>query len=89
MEADEVIEIIEEAIKAIKSYRSSQIREKIKIITAKRQGTLNETVYKKLLTKVASDKNSILNESKELIKEAYMLGQSGQPCPRCGGTGRI
>lgn len=30
-----------------------------------------------------------LRSIKRLIKEAYMMGASASPCPRCGGTGRV
>lgn len=34
-------------------------------------------------------KSEIKNEISVLIKESYMLGLSGKPCPTCGGTGRV
>lgn len=35
------------------------------------------------------EESEIREFTDELIKESYMLGSSGSPCPRCGGSGRV
>jgi hypothetical protein len=89
MEAKEVIEVIELAVQYIKEYKKSRDLKVIKLKILSKKSSINESFAKKGLKKIASDEESILEESIELIKEAYMVGQSGQPCPRCGGTGRV
>lgn len=89
MNIEEVIDSIEFAIQSIKDYKNSKRLKVLKLKSLSKKSTLNENLAKKGLNKIASDDESIMDKSFELIKEAYMLGQSGQPCPRCGGTGRV
>lgn len=89
MESEDVIEAIENAIHCIKEYKNSKTLKIIKLRSIAKKSSINEGIAKKSFEKIAIDDKSIINESKEFIKEAYMLGLSGQICPRCSGTGRI
>jgi hypothetical protein len=82
MKAEKVIEKIQESINAIKIYKKSKSIQK---------KASSKEIFKKIIEEELElyDENDIIEEAEKLIKEAYMLGQSGQPCPRCGGTGRI
>lgn len=82
MKAEEVIEKIQDAINEIKKFRKSKLLEK---------GASKKSAIKKAIEEELElfDENDIIEEAENLIKEAYMLGLSGQICPRCGGTGRI
>lgn len=82
MNAEEVIEKIQEAINAVKKYNKSKSANKY----ASKKDILKKNIEEDF---ELFDENDIIDEAEKLIKEAYMLGQSGNVCPTCGGTGRV
>jgi hypothetical protein len=72
MEKKNLIEILKKAVQAMEEYKKQPLE--------KTSGTrtYNESLEKQELDFVCG----------KLIKEAYMLGMSGNVCPTCNGTGK-
>ncbi|MBI5214681.1 MAG: hypothetical protein HY960_02905 [Ignavibacteriae bacterium] len=75
MTFEEVKKSIRDTTLTLRSYRQ---------INEKKTSSLNFEQFNK-----EADEAIIKELIKELIRESYMLGPSGKPCPTCGGTGRI
>ncbi len=73
MTRKEVVRALDNAINALKAYRSRQIDE-----AADKAGRLLNEQYEM----------EIAQKSEKLLNETRALGPAGNPCSRCGGTGR-
>jgi len=80
MNEDELIELLKVTKLAIIQYNNQEI-EKLSMKST------TEKLYHKIANK--KKKTEIEKEAGELVKVAFMIGLSGQLCPRCNGTGRI
>lgn len=76
MANEELLRILKQATIALEQYRLAQ---RTKTASTDRNNLIRESAQR-LIIKNAVD---------SLVKEAYMLGPSGNICPRCGGSGRI
>lgn len=72
MTDQEVLKAIETAIAAMEASRCGRTTK-----TAS-EGSIQDTAIRKAL----------IEKTATLIKEAFMVGPSGAPCSRCGGSGR-
>jgi len=80
MKIDEVKDAIQKATDAVRKYK----REK------KRPLQKPDAPFERLIRLLDEmQEGEISKEVKELIKESFEMGQAGEICPTCGGTGRI
>jgi len=75
MSESDLLKVINEAINTFKEYNA----EKSSVIKKSHVDELLE-VHKQ---------SEIKKALQNLIKESYMLGPTGQLCPRCGGSGKV
>lgn len=74
MDVEQVTRKLTEALAALREYRQSH----------QRRSNLD---LAKIAESVENPKIRTITE--ELVKEAFLLGPSGQVCPRCNGSGTI
>lgn len=82
MTREEVKVAIEKATEAVREFKKDK---NVKQATQKPDSAMYKMM--RLLDEIQDGE---LTESvKELIKESYEVGLAGEPCPTCGGSGRI
>ena len=80
MKVEEVKDAIQKATEAVRQYK------KDKRLPFQKPDAPFEKLAR-ILNEIREDE--ISEEVKELIKESFEVGQSGDACPTCNGTGRI
>lgn len=73
MERKNLIEILSKAAQAMEEFRKQPVEKTSGV------QSYNESLEKRDLDYACG----------KLIKEAYMIGMSGNVCPSCNGTGRV
>ena len=78
MKATEVKAAIQKAREALREYKRGKVMRFDENPIERAVRVLNEM-----------QEGEISKEVKELVKESFEMGQAGDVCPTCGGTGRI